>query len=135
MHLQRRQCRTSDQSYGDCHSFSILGLQELLFLGYLLGFLQLRLFLAGSRLLLQSLGLRLLCLSFVDCLDKHTLVLIAVTLGFNIEEVVDMLVYFLLLAVLAQEPAEHAQSANPNHLRWHPGLFGSAALASTLVAA
>merc|ERR1719426_512359 len=60
---------------------------------------------SGSRLLLQSLSLHLLCLRLVDRLDKHTLVLVCVTLGFVVTEVVEVLVNFLALAILAKQPS------------------------------
>merc|ERR1740130_585022 len=116
----------------DC---SIFRLQKLIFLGHLLLLLKLGFLLARCLLLLQSLCFCFFCLGFMDGLDKHTLVLVAVTLGLDVEEVVDVFVNLLLLAVLAQQPTEHPQAAHPNHLCWHPCLAGSAALACSLVAA
>merc|ERR1719428_108791 len=91
--------------------------------------------LAGLRLLLQDLRLRLFRLGLVNCLYKHTLVLELVTLGFVVEVMVQVLVDLLPLAVLAQQPAQHALPAHPEHLLGHPRLFGPAALPHTSVPA
>merc|ERR1719440_688238 len=52
-----------------------------------------------------------------------------------VEVVVDVLVDLLLLAVLAEQAAEHTLAAHPQDLRWHPGLAGAPALADALMAA
>ena len=66
----------------------------------------------------------------MDGLHEHAFVLVAVALGVAVEEVVDVLVDLLLLAVLAEEPAQHALSAHPKHLGGHARLSCALALAN-----
>jgi len=117
----------------------------------LCGFLDLahELGLAGNSLLLTdvvlgSAGLSLggefgsldgVLLHLVDGLDQHVLVLELVTLGAEVELVVDVLVDLLGFTVLAEEASQNADSAHPEDVRGHTGIAGTLALTSAVVAA
>merc|ERR1719163_2712054 len=81
---------------------------RLLLLRCHLELLSLGLLAAGLLLLLQGLLLQLPLLHLVEGLHEHTLVLVSVTLGLAVEEVVHVLVDLLLLPVLAEETTQHA---------------------------
>merc|ERR1719198_2335741 len=71
---------------------------------------------ACCRLLLKSLGLRLLSLRFVNCLNQHTLVLVCVTLGFVVAEVVEVLVNLFAFTILAEQASEDSLAPHPKNL-------------------
>merc|ERR1740123_2858177 len=114
---------------------SLLLAQDVILLLLLLRLQDLSLLLARLLLLGQRLRLHLLRFQLVDGLDKHTLVLVSVTLGMAIEVVIEVLVDLLLLTVLAEQPAEHPLATHPQKLRRHARLAAASALASTGVAA
>ena len=71
----------------------------------------------------------------MDSFDKHTLVLVLITLGRTVEEVVQVLVDLLRLAVFAEEAAEHALPADPEYLHGEARLRRTLALTIAGVAA
>ena len=79
--------------------------------------------LVGKVLRSGSLGLGL-----VDVLHENTLVLEDVTLGLEVELVVEVLVDLARLAVLAQESAEDTLASHPHDLGGHTGLRGTLAV-------
>ena len=110
-------------------------LDNLLFDGLLLS-----LGLEGSSLVGNSLGVHLgvagsLGLGLVDGLHENSLVLVHVTLGLEVEGAVQVLVDLFLLAVLAEETTEHAQTADPEELAGHTSLAGTLAGARAHVTA
>ena len=70
----------------------------------------------------------------MDGLDQDTLVLETVTLGGDVELVVDLLVDLLGLTVLAEQATENALAAHPEDLGGHTSLGGTAALTHTHMA-
>merc|ERR1719261_415890 len=124
---------TRDLAHSEVGSPLCLCLHQSFLLLCLLCLLQLCLLLACQRLLLEGLSLHLLSLFLVDSFDEHALVLVLVTLGLHIEEVVKMLVNLLLLTVLSEQPSQYTQTTHPEHLCWHPCFACSTALASTHV--
>merc|ERR1719263_1353869 len=83
-----------------------------------------RLGLVGERLLEG-----LLLLGLVDVLHQHALVLELVTLGLEVQRVVQVLVDLLRLAVLLQQPAQHTHPTDPQHLDRHTRLLRTLPLA------
>jgi len=55
----------------------------------------------------------------VNVLHKHTLVLEDITLGFLVENMVEMFVDLASLPVLPQQPPQHSLSPHPQNLCWH----------------
>jgi len=88
----------------------------------------------GVVLLLDDTDLRTLSLSLVDRLNQHALVLELVTLGAHVEVSVDVLVNLFLLAILLQQPTQHAAPADPQALARHPRVSAPTTLAHTHVA-
>merc|ERR1719491_1041307 len=80
-------------------------------------------------LLLCLPNLYSLCL--VDGFNQHTLVLVLVTLGCAVEEMINVLVNLFGLPVLAQQTAKHTQTPHPKHLCRHACLTSSTTLAQT----
>jgi len=70
-------------------------------------------------LFLELLVSNSLLLHSVDGLNQDRLVLELVTLGGEVEFVVDVLSDFLGLSVLSQESSKHSLSAHPEHLNGH----------------
>merc|ERR1719424_2028494 len=101
---------------------------SVLFLRGLLDLLRLGLLLARLLLIQERLRLCLLGLHLVDRFHKHTLVLVAVTLGLAVEEVVQVLVDLLGLPVLPEQATENTLTAHPKHFRGQACLAGAAAL-------
>jgi len=102
----------------------------------------LALLLADSVLLTASLLLGLdlsntdlFGLDLVDGLDQHVLVLELVTLGTEVELVVDVLVDLLVVTVLLEEATEDASTADGQNLGGHTGITGTLLVTSTLVTA
>merc|ERR1719330_632828 len=114
-------------------SLVLLSQDVVLLLGPLL-LEQLRLLLARLLLLLERLRLEPLGLHLVDGLDQHALVLVGVTLGVAVEEVVHVLVDLLGLPVLAEEAAQDALPAHPQDLGGHACLARTLALADARMA-
>merc|ERR1719231_994501 len=115
-------------------SSAVLRLQESLLLLGLLRLPQLGLFLLGGRLFLKGLCLHTFGLGLVDGFHQHALVLELVTLGCNIEFVVQMPVDLFLLAILAEKTAQNTKTADPQNLGRHSCLCGTAALSCAGVA-
>lgn len=104
--------------------------------------------LSGSTLLLAdgvlgttglTLGLELsntdlLSLELVDSLDQDVLVLELVTLGSEVELVVDVLVDLLGVSVLSEETTENAGSADSQDLVGHTGGGSTLSVTGTIVA-
>ena len=65
----------------------------------------------------------------MDGLNENSLVLVLVTLGAHIKEVVDVVVDLSLLAILAEESSQNSLSSDPQDLGGHTSLSGSSTLA------
>lgn len=83
----------------------------------------------SSLLLLGELLLSdLLLLHLVDGLDKDSLVLELVTLGGQVEVMVDLLGDLLGLSVLSKKSSKNSLSAHPLDLDWESGVGGTLSL-------
>mgnify|MGYP000152921651 CR=1 FL=1 len=90
---------------------------------------------SGFSLFLE-LGLSdFLLLHLVDGFDQNGFVLELVTLGAEIEMMVDILGDLLGLSVLLEKSSEDSLSAHPQNLGWHTGVLGSLSLSETGVSA
>lgn len=91
---------------------------------------------ASSLSLLLKLGLTdFLLLHLVDGLNKDGLVLVEVTLGGEVEVMVDILGDLLGLTVFAKKSAEDSLAAHPEDLDRHTGASLTSSLTSAGVAA
>ena len=108
--------------------------QFLLLLGTLLPELEV-LLPPGVLLGLKLLGLHLLCLLLEDGLDQHGSVLELVSLGGEVELVIEGSVDLLGLTVLPQQSPQDALPAHPQDLGGHSALTGSSPLSGTSVVA
>ena len=72
-------------------------------------------------------------LHLVDGLNKDVLVLELVTLGAEVESVVDVLVDLLGVTVLAEQASQNADSAHPQDVGGHTGIAGTLSLTSASV--
>lgn len=97
----------------------------------LLGSLELSSLLLLSELLLSNL----LLLHLVDGLDQHGLVLELVTLGGEVEVMVDVAGDLLGLSILSEQSSEDSLSAHPLHFGGHSCVLGSSSLSVTAVSA
>lgn len=88
----------------------------------------------GLSLLGEDLSTGTLSLGLVDVLHKDTLVLEDVTLGLEVETMVEVLVNLASLTVLAKETTEDTLAAHPDDLGGHTGLGGTVTLTVTGVA-
>jgi hypothetical protein len=114
----------------------LLGLlQDVELLGVPLGLLLSSLLSSGLTLLGLLHFALLLSLHLVDRLDEHGLVLELVTLGSEVEVVVDFLGDLLGLAVLSEQASENALSPHPEHLLGHSRVLGTLPLTEAGVAA
>ena len=86
---------------------------------------------SGFSLVSQLLLSDLLLLHLVDGLDQHRLVLELVTLGSQVEVVIDVLGNFLGLSVLLQKSSEDSLSSHPQNLGWHSSVSGTSSLTKT----
>ena len=86
--------------------------------------------LVGDVLLTGGIGLQL-----VDGLNEYVLVLELVTLGRQVQLVVDVLVNLLGVTVLLQKTTQNALSAHPQNADWHTGVAGTLSLTVTKMAA
>mmetsp|Transcript_32428 Transcript_32428/g.73215 ORF Transcript_32428/g.73215 Transcript_32428/m.73215 type:complete len:214 (-) Transcript_32428:84-725(-) len=82
----------------------------------------------GLSLVSEGLLQKLLLLGLVDVLHQYALVLELVTLGLQVEGVVQVLVQLLLLAVLLEQAAQHTHSADPQDFHRHTRLLCAPAL-------
>ena len=98
-----------------------------------LGFLLIGLESSGLSLFLE-LGLSdFLLLHLMDGLDQNGLVLELVTLGAEIEVMVDILGDLLGLSVLLEESSKNSLSSHPENLGRHSGVSGTLSLTETVV--
>lgn len=88
---------------------------------------------SGLGLLLQRLLTGSLSLGLDDVLNQSSLVLEGVTLGRQVQAVVQVLVDLASLSVLGQQSSQHSQSSHPHNLRWHTGVLGTLSLTVTHV--
>ena len=84
--------------------------------------------LSGFSLLIELLLSKLLLLHLVDGLDQHGLVLELVTLGSQVEVMIDVLGDFLSFSVLLEESSENSLSSHPQNLGWHSSVSGTSSL-------
>jgi len=90
---------------------------------------------ATSLLLgLELLIVKLLSLHFVDFLDQNVLVLELVTLGGQVELVVDVLVDLLGFTVALEQPTEDTGATHGEDYGRHTGVLGSPAVTGAVVA-
>jgi len=89
----------------------------------------------GLELLRNRVSAHLLALLEVHGLDKHSLVLVHVTLHPLVERPVQVLVDLLRLPVLLEQTPEHAQATHPQHLGRETSLASSAPLSVSSVTA
>jgi len=83
----------------------------------------------------QLLGTKRLRLLFVDVLHQDALVLKHVTLGFDVELVIEMSVDLLVFAVFLQQTPQDSHTPHPQLLDGHPSVGCSLALAGAGVTA
>ena len=107
----------------DSHS----NLLSMVSLALLLGSLDL----SGISLFFELLFSDLLLLHLVDGLNQHILVLVQVTLGGEVEVMVDILGDLLGLSILSKESSEDSLSSHPEDLSWHSGVGGTLSLTVT----
>jgi len=88
----------------------------------------------GITLGINVLITDLLSLELVDGLHKNVLVLELVTLGTEVQFVVDVLVDLLAVTVLLEESTENTGSAHSEDLHGHTGLSGTLSVTSALMA-
>lgn len=79
-------------------------------------------------LLLQGLLTGSLSLGLDDVLDQRSLVLEGVTLGSQVQRVVQVLVDLAGVSVLGQQSSQHSQSSHPQNLGRHTGVLGTLSL-------
>ena len=84
--------------------------------------------LSSLSLFFEELFSDLLLLHLVDGLDQHVLVLEEVTLGGEVEVMVDILGDLLGLSVLSQKSSKDSLSSHPENLAWHSGVGGTLSL-------
>jgi hypothetical protein len=84
--------------------------------------------LLSLSLINQRLGLKLLRLHRVNCLEQDTLVLELVTLGVEVESVINVPVDFLGVTHLVEETTEDTDTTHPENLEWETGVGGTATL-------
>ena len=87
----------------------------------------------GVTLGIDVLITDLLSLEFVNGLHKNVFVLELVTLGTEVQLVVDVLVDLLAVSVLLEESTEDTGSAHGEDLHGHTGLVGTLSVTSTLM--
>ena len=76
---------------------------------------------SGFLLLFELLFTDLLLLHLVDGLDKNGLVLVEVTLGANVEVMIDILGDLLSLSVFSEESSKNSLTSHPEDLGRHTG--------------
>merc|ERR1711907_225483 len=79
---------------------------------------------SSGFLLLLELGFTdLLLLHLVDSFDEHRLVLVKITLGSNVEVMIDILGDFLALSVLLEKSSKDSLTSHPEDLDRHTGVL------------
>jgi len=91
--------------------------------------------LSGLSLLSELLLSDLLLLHLVDGLDEDGLVLELVTLGGQVEVMVDVLGDLLGFSILSQESSKDSLSSHPEDLGGHSSVSGSLSLSHSVVSA
>lgn len=91
------------------------------------------LLLSGFLLFSKCLFSDLLLLHLVDGLDQNRLVLELVTLGGEVEVMIDVTGDLLGLSILSQKSSEDSLSSHPLNLDWHSGVSGTLSLSWTVV--
>ena len=81
--------------------------------------------LSSLSLFFEELFSDLLLLHLVDGLDQYVLVLEEVTLGGEVEVMVDILGDLLSLSVLSQKSSKDSLSSHPENLPWHSRVGGT----------
>ena len=112
-----------DDTHGD--SFSVVSL------GFLLGGLDLSSFSLFFELLFSDL----LLLHLVDGFDQNVLVLEQVTLGGDVEMMIDILVNLLGFSILLEKSSEDSLSSHPEDLGWHSSVLGTLSLTVSVMSA
>ena len=87
--------------------------------------------LSSLLLLLELTFSDLLLLHLVDGLDKNSLVSVLVTLGGEVEMMVDVSSDLLGLSILSEESSENSLSTHPLDLDWHSSVSGTSSLSVT----
>lgn len=113
--------------FDDTHLNGLSGVSLLLFLGGLDS--------SSLSLGLELLLTNLLLLHLVDALDENGLVLEQVTLGGEIEVMVDILGDLLGLSVFFEKSTEDSLAAHPQDLDGHTSVRGTLSLTVTVVSA
>lgn len=88
---------------------------------------------SGLGLLLQRLLTSSLSLSLDDVLDQSSLVLEGVTLGSQVQVVVQVLVNLAGVSVFSQQSSQNSQSSHPKDLGRHTGVSSTLSLTVTHV--
>ena len=88
---------------------------------------------SGFLLLFELLFTDLLLLHLVDRLDKNGLVLVEVTLGANIEVMVDILGDLLSLSILLEKSSKDSLTPHPEDLNRHTGVSFTLSLTEAVV--
>ena len=91
--------------------------------------------LSSLSLFFEELFSDLLLLHLVDGLDQYVLVLEEVTLGGEVEVMVDILGDLLGLSVLLEKSSEDSSSSHPDNLTWHSCVSGTLSLTKAGVSA
>ena len=112
-----------DDTHGD--SLSVVSL------GFLLGGLDLSSFSLFFELLFSDL----LLLHLVDGFDQNVLVLEQVTLGGDVEMMIDILVNLLGFSILLEKSSEDSLSSHPEDLGWHSSVLGTLSLTVSVMSA
>ena len=81
----------------------------------------------------QGLGLRLLRLHRVNCLEQHALVFELVTLGVEVESVINVPVDFLGVAHFMEETTKDADTTHPDDLERKTGVGSTTTLTDAWV--
>ena len=89
------------------------------------------LFSSSFSLGLELLFTDLLLLHLVDSLNENGLVLEEVTLGANVEVMIDILGDLLGLSVLTEKSTEDSLATHPKDLNGHTGVLGTLSLTET----
>ena len=90
---------------------------------------------SGGLLVLELLLTDDFGLDLVDGLDEDVLVLELVTLGAEVELVVDLSVNLLSFTISLEESTEDTGSSHPEDLGWHTSILGTSSATLSVVAA
>jgi len=100
-----------------------------------LGFLLRGLDLSGFSLFFKLLFSDLFLLHLVDGFDQDVLVLEQVTLGGDVEMMIDILVNLLGFSILLEKSSEDSLSSHPEDLGWHSSVLGTLSLTVSVMSA